>query len=105
MFAFAGLWDVSTPDGGEPILSCTIITLPASPMMAGIHNTRHREPAILRREHWQCWLTGSAEEAYACLQQYPDELRSAWPVSTRVNSPKNSDATIAERIPISAMLL
>lgn len=98
VFAFAGLWDSSTPDGGDPILSCTIITLPASRMMAEIHNARQREPAILRPEHWRCWLSGPADQAYACLQQYPDELRSAWPVSKRVNSPRNNDAALAERV-------
>jgi putative SOS response-associated peptidase YedK len=98
VFAFAGLWDSSTPENGETILSCAIITLPASPMMADIHNARQREPAILNREHWQCWLNGSAEEAFACLQQYPDELRSAWPVSKRVNSPRNNDAALATRV-------
>ena len=49
VFGFAGLWDRSVPEGGEPILSCTIITLPASPFMAQIHNTKLREPAILQR--------------------------------------------------------
>jgi putative SOS response-associated peptidase YedK len=98
VFAFAGVWDSSLPASGEPVLSCTIITLPASPMMADIHNVRQREPAILRREHWQCWLSGTVDEAYACLRQYPDELRSAWPVSRRVNSPRNNDAALAARV-------
>lgn len=96
IFAFAGLWDSSTPPEGEPIQSFTIITLPASPMMAGIHNTKLREPAILKREHWDVWLQGTADEAFACLHQYPDELRSAWPVSKRVNNPRNNDAALAK---------
>jgi putative SOS response-associated peptidase YedK len=90
-FAFAGLWDQSTPEGGEPGFSCTIITMPASPMMASIHNTKFREPAILRRTDHERWLSGSADEAFACLLPYADDLRSAWPVSKRVNLPKNND--------------
>ena len=93
-FAFAGIWDSSTPPDGEPILSCTIITLPASPLMAQIHNTKHREPAILRREQHDTWLGGTADEAFACLAPYPDELRSAWPVSRRVNAPRNNDESL-----------
>jgi putative SOS response-associated peptidase YedK len=89
VFAFAGLWDSSAPPGGEPILSCTIITLPASPLMAEIHNSRQREPAILRPEDHEAWLGGTPDEAWACLRQYPDELRSAWPVSKRVNNARN----------------
>ncbi len=97
-FAFAGLWDRSVPPGGEPILSCTIVTLPASPLMARIHNTRQREPAILRREDLDTWLVGGAEEAFASLRPYPDELRSAWPVSTRVNSPRHDGPGLIEPI-------
>jgi putative SOS response-associated peptidase YedK len=73
-------------------------------MMADIHNSKHREPAILRREQWQSWLAGTADEAWACLQSYPDELRSAWPVSKRVNSPRNNDAALIERVPMPASL-
>jgi putative SOS response-associated peptidase YedK len=97
IFGFAGLWDQSTPEGGEPILSCTIITLPASPFMAQIHNTKLREPAILQRKDHDAWLSGTPDEAFACLAPYPDELRSAWPVSKRVNSPRNNDAKLISR--------
>jgi putative SOS response-associated peptidase YedK len=97
IFGFAGLWDQSTPEGGEPILSCTIITLPASPFMAQIHNTKFREPAILQRKDHETWLSGTPDEAFACLAPYPDELRSAWPVSKRVNSPRNNDAKLISR--------
>ena len=82
--AFAGLWDSSTPPGGEPVLSVTVITLPASPLMAEIHNTKHREPAILRPEDQETWLTGTPDQAFACLQPYADSLRSAWPVERDV---------------------
>jgi putative SOS response-associated peptidase YedK len=95
-FAFAGLWDSSTPPGGEPILSCAIITLPASPLMAQIHNTKLREPAILRRDQHEAWLGGTPDDAFACLQPYPDEVLSAWPVSRKVNSPANDDPSLIE---------
>lgn len=97
LFAFAGLWDSSTPAGAAPILSCTIITLPASPLMAQIHNSRQREPAILSVADHQTWLAGTAEQALACLRQYPDELRSAWPVSKRVNNPRNDGPELIAR--------
>ncbi len=65
--------------------------------MAQIHNSRQREPAILRAEDQQAWLGGTPDEAWACLKQYPDELRSAWPVSTKVNSPKNQGPELIAR--------
>jgi putative SOS response-associated peptidase YedK len=98
VFGFAGLWDSSTPDVGEDILSCTIITLPASPLMAKIHSTQRREPAILRAADTETWLTGTEEEAFACLNSYPDELRTAWRVSTQVNSPDCDGPQLIEPI-------
>jgi putative SOS response-associated peptidase YedK len=98
VFAFAGLWDRSTPPDGEPIYSCTVITLAASPMMADIHNTRQREPAILRPEDHETWLGGTPDAAFACLAQYPDELRSAWPVSKQVNNAKNQGPQLIARV-------
>ncbi len=97
-FAFAGLWDSSQPPEGEAILSCTIITLPASPMMASIHTGRQREPAILKTADHETWLTGPQEEAFACLQPYDDSLRSAWPVSSKVNSPRHNEPSLLEPV-------
>jgi putative SOS response-associated peptidase YedK len=82
--AFAGLWDSSTRPDGEALLSVTVVTLPASPLMAEIHNTKHREPAILTVDHHDTWLFGTPDEAFACLLPYPDSLRSAWPVARDV---------------------
>jgi putative SOS response-associated peptidase YedK len=73
--------------------SCTIITMPANALMAQIHNApgKQRMPAILPLAALEAWLNGSLEQAHAVLQPYPGELMSAWPVSTRVNSPRNND--------------
>lgn len=89
VFAFAGLWDRSVPARGDAVESCAIITLPANALMAQIHNSRQRMPAILRREDQEAWLMGTLDDARAALAPYPAELMVAYPVSTRVNSPRN----------------
>ena len=94
VFGFAGLWDRSTGTDGVSIESCTIITLPANNLLTEIHNTGHRMPAILREEDHEAWLAGSAEEARATLQPYPDGLMLAYPVSRRVGSPKHNDEAL-----------
>jgi putative SOS response-associated peptidase YedK len=94
MFAFAGLWDSSRNGQGERIESCTHLTLPANRLLAEIHNTQQRMPAILRKEDRDAWLEGTAEEAWAALKPYPDEHMVAWPVSARVNKPANDDAEL-----------
>jgi len=97
-FAFAGLWDSSKAADGTVIRSFTIITLPASPLMAEIHNTKKREPAILTPEGCRVWLHGTADEGRALLQPYADDLLVAWPISKRVNSPKSNDAKLIEPV-------
>ena len=36
-FAFAALWDKSITQGGETILSCAVITMPANELLRDIH--------------------------------------------------------------------
>jgi putative SOS response-associated peptidase YedK len=49
-------------------------------------------PIILAEEHHDSWLSGDAGKEI--LVPYPAERMKAWPVSPRVNSPKNNDAEI-----------
>jgi putative SOS response-associated peptidase YedK len=96
VFGFAGLWDVSTRADGVSIESCTIITLPANALLAEIHNApgKQRMPAMLSAAAHATWLAGTPEEALAALQPYPADCLVAWPVSTRVNSPRHDDASL-----------
>jgi putative SOS response-associated peptidase YedK len=95
VFGFAGLWDRSIgPEG--PVESCTLITMPANPLLSQIHNVQHRMPAILRATDHAAWLKGDAAQARAALIEYPADTMVAWPVSTRVNSPRNDGAVLIE---------
>jgi putative SOS response-associated peptidase YedK len=96
-FAFAALWDRSVKTDGTAVESVVHITLPANELMRDIHNTGnnpHRMPAILRLEDQQAWLNGTIEDARAVLRQYSAAHMVAYEVSTRVNSPKNYDASL-----------
>jgi putative SOS response-associated peptidase YedK len=96
MFGFAALWDSSTGADGIAVESCTIVTMPANKLMTEIHNVKHRMPAILAEEDQETWLTGTADDAFKAIKQYPDTHMVATPVSTRVNTPKNNDTTLIE---------
>ncbi len=98
VFGFAGLWESSPGVDGAALESCTIITMPPNPLMAEIHNAKQRMPAILQSQHIDAWLAGSTEEAQAALKPYPADSMAAWPVSTRVNSPRNNDPRLIERL-------
>lgn len=88
VFGVAGLWDRSRRADGSQVLSCTLITVPANRLLAEVHNAKPRMPALLAAADEQAWLTGSAVQARAVLQSYPDEAMTAHQVSRRVNSPK-----------------
>ena len=79
-FGLAGLWDESVAPDGEVITSCTIVTMPASPRIAQIHNEKKRQPAILVAGDHDAWLSGTAAQARAGLRHYPDALIEAEPV-------------------------
>lgn len=104
---FAGLWErwdgpKQDPDHPtslfdekpEPIESYTIVTTAPNAMMAELHD---RMPAVIDPSDQDTWLCGSVEEAKALLRPYPAELMMSYPVSTRVNSPKNNDPACVER--------
>ena len=88
-FAFAGLWEHWEKGEGEPIESCTILTTEANELMRPIHE---RMPVILDSKNYEQWLdpeTKKIELLQSFLQPYPSEEMTAYPVSTKVNSPKN----------------
>lgn len=99
-FAFAALWDRSITPDGETILSCAVITMPANELMREIHNAKQRMPAILQREHIEPWLSGTPEQARAVLTPYASDEMLAWPVSARVNTPRNNDPFLIQRIDV-----
>jgi putative SOS response-associated peptidase YedK len=97
VFGFAGLWESSHGSDGMALESCTIITMPPNPLMAEIHNVKQRMPAILQSADIASWLTGSADEARVVLKPYPADSMVAWPVSRRVNTPRNNHESLIEK--------
>lgn len=58
-FAFAGIWSKwANRDTGEILNTYSIITLPATGLMAEIHNSKLRMPFILKTENEKKWLGG-----------------------------------------------
>lgn len=106
-FALAGLWDNSFTASGDRVTSCTIITMRANDLMAEIHNhtggkalprEQRRMPAILEHQAIDVWLSGTPEEARSVLKEYPSASMVAWPVSARVNTPRNNGPDLVQAI-------
>jgi putative SOS response-associated peptidase YedK len=88
VFGVAGLWERSRRADGSYLFSCTLITVPANPLLAAVHNAKQRMPAILAESDYDSWLLGAPQQAGALLQPYSAESMHAWKVSRRVNNPR-----------------
>jgi putative SOS response-associated peptidase YedK len=88
VFGVAGLWERSRRADGSYLLSCTLITVPANPLLAAVHNAKQRMPAIVAESDYDSWLHGPPQQARALLQPYSAEPMRAWQVSRRVNNPQ-----------------
>jgi putative SOS response-associated peptidase YedK len=93
LLAFAGLWEQWRQPDGEPLITYTVITGRPNALVAPLHD---RMPVIVDPADYVRWLT--ADDPADLLQPYPAELMRAYPVSTRVNSPKNDDESLVERV-------
>ena len=96
VFGFAGLWARSSADANTVTECCSIITLPANPLISEIHNSGLRMPALLTREQRELWLFGAVDVAGMALAAYADERLLAYPVSDRINSPHSNDESLLE---------
>lgn len=96
-FSFAGVWEVNTQVATEPLLSCTIITLPSVGEIEPLHN---RMPVILRHDAWDAWLDPRTEtdQALKLLQENHGTDLRAYRVDRKVNSSKYQGEDAAEPI-------
>jgi putative SOS response-associated peptidase YedK len=95
-FAFAGLWERWRPpegEGGEtePVESFTILTTTPNAMMKKLHD---RMPVIIPREAYALWLDEriqDPEKLAKLLAPISGDLLEAYPIGTRINSPRHDD--------------
>jgi putative SOS response-associated peptidase YedK len=86
VFAFAGIWERSVTEDDDVIESCSLICLPANPLLSELSNTERRMPAIVSPEDYGTWLRGTPVEAKAVLRPCPPEAMRAHKISPRINS-------------------
>jgi len=90
---FAGLWEHWDGPQGECLDSCTIIVTLANTQLMAIHE---RMPLILPPQRWEVWLDEKTPLAtlQAMLIPYPGKDLTLFPVSRRVNNPRNDDEAL-----------
>lgn len=90
----AGLWDTWTTPAGQARETFTVITVPAVPALASVHD---RMPVLLDRAQLEIWLHAAPEAALALLRPYPGEL-AVYPVSAAVNSPRHDGPELLQAV-------
>jgi putative SOS response-associated peptidase YedK len=91
LFALAGLYEHWRDGTGQEIDSCTILVTQANPLIQPVHD---RMPVILRPENYAAWLDPHTQDPAILkplLRPTPSDEIDLYPVSKRVNSPKNDD--------------
>ncbi|WP_394140384.1 SOS response-associated peptidase [Cytobacillus oceanisediminis] len=92
-FALAGVWDTWNK-GENPLMSCTIITTDPNEVTEEVHD---RMPVILKKSDFEDWLNPNFNDTdylKSLLVPYPAEKMDKYPVSSKVNSPKNERAEL-----------
>ncbi len=91
-FSLAGLWE-RWEKGQMPLETCTILTTEPNDLLASIHN---RMPVIIPVKNYRTWLDPSADKdtLTTLLEPFPEEVLTAFPVSTLVNKPGNDNPEI-----------
>ncbi len=83
MFALIGLWDKWRVAEGIELLSCTILTTPATGLIKNLH---HRMPVRLPMEKWDAWLDPDSNPMRVLEHRRSGEDLEFWEVDMAVNS-------------------
>ena len=86
--SFAGIWQFSG-DREDRTLTCTIITVPASKQISGIHN---RMPLLIGPSDWADWLGEGQGVKAAKLMKTPSRIELE--VLNVINEIKSTNAPI-----------
>lgn len=94
--SIAGIWDEwADPSTGEVLTTYSMLSGPANPMMAKIHNGKERMPCLLSTELEDTWLNpslSSREVLDLLTRPYPDQKLGAHTVSRDIISHSREDA-------------
>jgi len=91
VFAFAGLWDKWRVGEGIELLSCTILTTPATD---GLKHLHHRMPVRLPRDQWDRWLDWDAQPDFTMSQKLGGNDLDFYEVDRAVSSGRAQGAEL-----------
>ncbi|RYY72277.1 MAG: SOS response-associated peptidase [Chitinophagaceae bacterium] len=102
IFSFGGIYSHWTdPETGEIIKTFSILTNPATPLMARIHNSKLRQPFILERNSEGTWVDSELkkDDVRDMILPLSDEHFTAHTISKLITSRKESSNTPEVMVP------
>jgi putative SOS response-associated peptidase YedK len=99
LFFLGGLYSKWTDtDSGEVLHTCAIITTPANPLMAKVHNSKLRMPLIIAKEMLNDWLNpeASKEAIVNMMRPFDENLMEAVTVSPLINNSRTRNTNVPE---------
>lgn len=93
-FCIAAVWERwRNPKTGQTIKTFAVVTCESNELIAKIHP---RMPVILTEASYTRWLGDDDPDPVGLMRAYPAELMTMWPISKRVNSPRNDDPALLD---------
>lgn len=101
LLVFAGLWEAwRATEHDEWLRTFTVVTGEPGEVSKDIHD---RQPVILPPDAWAAWLTGTPDEAAACLAATHPPTLAFHPVAKAVGSPRSNGPELVEPIELAAL--
>jgi putative SOS response-associated peptidase YedK len=92
-FGLAGLYERWLSPEGEVLDTCAIVTTQSCASLTDVHD---RMPVIVPEAQYARWLDGSRHDVADLLVPWAGEELRVYPVSKRVNSVVNDDASLCD---------
>ena len=92
-FSLAGIYNIwQHPQTNQRIKTFSLLTTPANPLMAEIHNTKKRMPLIINHGEEPLWVDVNAQvqSIQNLMQPFDEKLMEAYTISKMANNARNN---------------
>ncbi len=92
--AFAGVWEVWSGDGNEPITTFSLVTTSRPPSTAGCHD---RMPVVLKESQFDDWMRGPPDLSAEIMKPYGGAIE-VWEVGKAIGNVRNKKPELLDHV-------
>jgi putative SOS response-associated peptidase YedK len=100
-FGIAGIWQHwRSPDGATELDTFAVVTVEPNEIVYDVTN-HNRMPLLIKRADYERWLRddNAQQPPVDLLRPFDSDQMKSWQVSTRINSVRNNDPSLADPCP------